>query len=85
MHPWEMEELLLHTGPGGVAYNFSAIPMLREHITQSGNSLRAAHTDLANDLLKQHRAIVRAILAGDGEKARKAMHAHIDFVSARVG
>lgn len=63
----------------------SLIVMLREHITQSGNSLRAAHGNLASDLLKQHRAIVRAILAGDGDKARKAMHAHIDFVSARVG
>lgn len=63
----------------------SLIVMLREHITQSGNSLRAAHAKLATDLLKQHRAIVRAILAGDAEKARKAMHAHIDFVSARVG
>lgn len=33
MHPWEIEELLLHTGPSGVAINFSAIPVLREHIT----------------------------------------------------
>lgn len=32
-HPWEMEELLLHTGPGGATVNFSAVPMLREHIT----------------------------------------------------
>lgn len=33
MRPWEMEDLLLHTGPGGVAVNFSAVPVLREHIT----------------------------------------------------
>jgi hypothetical protein len=33
VHPWEMEELLLHTGPGAVAVNFSAVPVLREHIT----------------------------------------------------
>lgn len=32
-HPWEMEELLVHTGPGGATVNFSAVPMLREHIT----------------------------------------------------
>lgn len=32
-HPWEAEELLLHTAPGGIAINFSAIPVLREHIT----------------------------------------------------
>lgn len=63
----------------------SLIVMLREHITQSGNSLRAGHANLAGDLLKQHRAVVKAILAGDADKARRAMHAHIDFVSARVG
>ena len=33
MNPWEMEDLLLHTGPGGVAVNFSSVPVLREHIT----------------------------------------------------
>jgi hypothetical protein len=33
MHPWELEEILLHTEPGGVAVNFSAVPVLREHIT----------------------------------------------------
>ena len=33
MHPWDMEDLLLHTGPGGVAVNFSSVPVLREHIT----------------------------------------------------
>jgi hypothetical protein len=33
MYPWKMEELLLHTGPDGVAINFSAVPVLREHIT----------------------------------------------------
>lgn len=32
-HPWEMEDLLLRTVPGGTVINFSAIPMLREHIT----------------------------------------------------
>lgn len=33
MQPWKMEELLLHTGPGNVVVNFSAVPVLREHIT----------------------------------------------------
>lgn len=33
MHPWEMEEMLVYTGLGGVAINFSAVPVLREHIT----------------------------------------------------
>lgn len=32
-HPWEMEKLLIHTGLGGVTVNFSAVPVLREHIT----------------------------------------------------
>lgn len=63
----------------------SVIIMLREHITQSGNSLRALHGNLASELLLQHRAIVDAICGGDAERARNAMHAHIDFVSARVG
>jgi GntR family transcriptional repressor for pyruvate dehydrogenase complex len=63
----------------------SVIVMLREHITQSGNSLRSVHGNLAEDLLGQHRAIVEAICAGQPEAARGAMQGHIDFVSSRVG
>ena len=33
MNPWEIEELLVHTGPGSLAVKFSDIPVLREHIT----------------------------------------------------
>ncbi|MFP5390516.1 MAG: FadR/GntR family transcriptional regulator [Gammaproteobacteria bacterium] len=63
----------------------SVILMLREHITQSGNSLRTLHAGSADALLAQHRAICQAILAGDAEGARAAMQEHIDFVAARMG
>lgn len=33
MHPWDMEKLIIHSGSGGAAVNFSAVPLLREHIT----------------------------------------------------
>lgn len=63
----------------------SVIIMLREHITQSGNSLRALHGGLADQLLTQHRTIAEAICRGDAEQARIAMQQHIDFVSLRSG
>ena len=62
----------------------SVIVMLREHITQSGNSLRSLHGGLADELLAQHRAICNAICEGRAEAAREAMQQHIDFVSARI-
>ena len=62
----------------------SVIVMLREHITQSGNSLRALPDDAADQLLAQHRAICNAICAGQPEAARSAMQEHIGFVSSRV-
>ena len=63
----------------------SVIVMLREHITQSGNSLRSLQGGLADALLAQHRAICEAICGGQADAAREAMQQHIDFVSARVG
>lgn len=62
----------------------SVIIMLREHITQSGNSLRATHANLADELLRQHRAIANAICDGNADSARRAMQKHIDFVCART-
>ncbi|MFA9218192.1 MAG: FadR/GntR family transcriptional regulator [Sphingomonadaceae bacterium] len=62
----------------------SVICMLREHITLSGNSLRALETTIADQLLQQHRAISHAICAHQPEQAREAMQAHIDFVSSHV-
>jgi GntR family transcriptional repressor for pyruvate dehydrogenase complex len=59
----------------------SVITMLREHITLSGNSLRALETSLADQLLQQHRAICDAICAHRPEEARTAMQTHIDFVA----
>lgn len=62
----------------------SVIVMLREHITQSGNSLRALHDDAAESLLAQHRAICDAICSGHADAARSAMQEHIGFVAARI-
>lgn len=62
----------------------SVIVMLREHITQSGNSLRALHNGAADQLLAQHRTICAAICAGQAEAARTAMQQHIGYVSARI-
>ena len=62
----------------------SVIVMLREHITQSGNSLRALHDGAADQLLVQHRTICAAICAGQPEAARSAMQEHIGFVSERI-
>lgn len=39
-----------------------------------------AHSNSGEVLLKQHEAICAAILSGDGQKARAAAQAHIDFV-----
>jgi GntR family transcriptional repressor for pyruvate dehydrogenase complex len=62
----------------------SVIGMLREHITISGNSLRALETSVADQLLQQHRAICDAIFAHHPEEARAAMQSHIDFVSSHA-
>ncbi len=62
----------------------SVIVMLREHITQSGNSLRSLDVGVADQLLDQHRALCEAICTGQAEAARAAMQDHIDFVAARI-
>ena len=59
----------------------SVISMLREHITLSGNNLRALEDGVAEQLLIQHRAICKTICAHQPEEARTAMQAHIDFVA----
>ncbi len=62
----------------------SVIVMLREHITQSGTSLRAMDDTLADELLDQHRLLCDAIFDGQADAARTAMQDHIDFVAARI-
>lgn len=60
----------------------SVISMLREHITLSGNNLRALEAEVAQQLLIQHRTICKAICARQPEEARTAMQGHIDFVAS---
>lgn len=61
----------------------SVITMLRDHIAR--NTYDAAADDVnaarhSKQRLKQHEAIYRAIQAGNGDAAQRAMLKHIDFV-----
>jgi GntR family transcriptional repressor for pyruvate dehydrogenase complex len=62
----------------------SILSMLREHITINCMGLRELDQDVSIQLLQQHHAICEAICSGQPEEARTAMHAHIDFVRARL-
>lgn len=58
----------------------SVLSLLREHITLSGNGLRAVDDAVSQQLLLQHDALCDAILGGRPEQARTAMQEHIDYV-----
>lgn len=62
----------------------SVIGMLREHIAINGTDIREQTPGASEQLLVQHLALGKAILARRPEEARTAMQAHIDFVRDHV-
>jgi GntR family transcriptional repressor for pyruvate dehydrogenase complex len=57
--------------------------MLHRHIEDNITSLFASGP-VAGELLEQHMAVCRAIVARDPEAARRAAEAHIDFVASTM-
>ncbi|MCW3478701.1 FCD domain-containing protein [Neisseriaceae bacterium JH1-16] len=61
----------------------SLLHMLHRHIEDNITSLFASGP-VAGELLEQHMAVCRAIIARDPEAARRAAEAHIDFVATTM-
>lgn len=79
-------DLDLHMRIGEAAHNIVLLHTLRSCYRLIADGVfthRARMFDRPNvreALLDQHRAIAEAILAGDGDRAEAAAHAHIDYV-----
>jgi len=61
----------------------SLLHMLHKHIEENISNLFASGP-VAGELLEQHMAVCRAIVARDPEAARRAAEAHIDFVASTM-
>lgn len=80
----------LHSRIASATHNPFLIHMMGSFLDWVGTVTHQVYTEpsqaleLYNDLTRQHRAIVEAIAAGDGEAAAGAMAAHLDFAATKI-